>query len=139
MNVAFRIGPDNVKTGLGVLVRDSKGVVAAAMCSTLQWSGDVIQAHARSILVALKFAYDIGLRLIELDVGCTELLGLLHKGSPCYAPMGVLVDDICFWISCFKFLSFSVIRKDCNKASQALATEALSSNFEQVWLEDHSA
>jgi hypothetical protein len=43
MNVAFRIGSDNVKAGLGVLVRDSKGVVAAAMCSTLQWRGDVIQ------------------------------------------------------------------------------------------------
>ena len=68
-------------------------------------------------MIALKFAYDIGLRLIELDVGCPELLGLIHKGSPCYVPIGGLVDDICHWNSCFQFLSFSVVRKDCNKLS----------------------
>ena len=64
LNVAFRIGPDNAKVGLGVLVRDSNGAVAAALCSKLPWSGGVLQTHARSILIVLQFAYDIGLRLI---------------------------------------------------------------------------
>jgi hypothetical protein len=29
-----------------------------------------LQAHAISILIALQFVYDIGLRHIEFDVGC---------------------------------------------------------------------
>jgi hypothetical protein len=57
--------------------------------------------------------------------------------SPCLASIGVLIEDICSWIHLFHFISFSFIRTDCNKASQALATEALSSFSDQVWLEDH--
>ncbi len=72
-------------------------------------------------------------------MGCQELLGLISKGSPCFASMGVLIDDICHWHLSFEFLSFSFIKKDCNKAVCALATEALSSHIEQVWLEDHPA
>ena len=53
--------------------------------------------------------------------------------------MGVLIDDICLWHLSFDFLSFSFIRKECNKAAYALATEALSSHMEQVWLEDQPA
>jgi hypothetical protein len=37
---------------------------------------------------------------------------------------------------CFNFVNFSVINSVCNKAVSALATEALSSVSDQVWLED---
>jgi hypothetical protein len=69
-------------------------------------------------------------------VGCQELLNLIHKGSPCGAPCGVLVDDICWWIPIFNVLSFSFIPKLCNKAALVLATEALSLVSAQVWLDD---
>jgi hypothetical protein len=45
-------------------------------------------------LMALQFAYEIGLRHLEVDVGCQELLGLISMGSPCFAPLGVMVDDM---------------------------------------------
>uniref|UniRef100_A0A2N9F2E6 Enoyl reductase (ER) domain-containing protein n=1 Tax=Fagus sylvatica TaxID=28930 RepID=A0A2N9F2E6_FAGSY len=127
------------QAGLGVLVRDSSGSVAATMCTRFRWDGEVLQAHARSLLIALQFAYDAGLRNLEADVGCQELLGLISRGPPCLASMGVLIDDICLWHLSFDFLSFSFIRKECNKAAYALATEALSSHMEQVWLEDQPA
>jgi hypothetical protein len=57
--------------------------------------------------------------------------------TPCLAPIGVIIEDIWSWLHLFHFINFSFIRKDCNKAAHALATEALSSNSEQVWLEDH--
>ncbi len=135
MNVAFCLSPGNSQAGLGVLVQDHNGAVATAMCTQILLEGDVLQAHARSLLIALQFAFDIGLRLLEVDVRCQELLGLLNHGSPYYAPMGVLVEDICSWCCFFHVLSFSFIKIDCNKAVYALATKALSSNFEQVWLE----
>jgi hypothetical protein len=78
-------------------------------------------------LAALEFAYSIGLFQLEVEVGHKELLGLINMSSPCLAPIGVLIEDICSWIHLFHFISFSFIRTDCNKASQALATEALSS------------
>ena len=65
-------------------------------------------------------------------MGNQELLGLINLDSPSLAPIGVLVDDIRNWFPLFDFIRFSFIRKNCNWATHALATKALSSNFEQV-------
>lgn len=66
-----------------------------------------------------------------------ELLGLVQKGSPCWAPIGVPVDDICALISSCIFICFSFIWKICNRAALAVAIETLSSPSEHVWLEDY--
>ena len=81
----------------------------------------------------------MGFRYLEVELGNKELLGLIQKAfsSPCLAPIGVVMDDICALTQKFRFLSFSFILKDCNKVAQALVTEALSSSLDQMWLEDH--
>uniref|UniRef100_A0A2N9HU49 CCHC-type domain-containing protein n=1 Tax=Fagus sylvatica TaxID=28930 RepID=A0A2N9HU49_FAGSY len=124
------------QVGLGVLLRDSTGLVAAALCTQFGGGGDSLQVHAHALLLALEFAFHIGLRRLEVDVGNKELLGLLTKSGPCLASVGVVVDDIHSWQQVFPFLSFSFLKNDCNKAAQALTTETLSSIFQQVWLED---
>ena len=46
------------------------------------------------------------------------------------------IFDICGFIPNFQFISFSIVKNICNKAATTLATEALSSTSDQVWLED---
>jgi hypothetical protein len=70
-------------------------------------------------------------------MGNQELLSLIHMASPCLASIGVIVEGISSWFHMFQFLSFSFLRKDCNKAVQALAIETLSSTSKHVWLEDY--
>jgi hypothetical protein len=50
--------------------------------------------------------------------------------------VGVLLDDIGAWLPFFQNVSFSFINFVCNKAAQALATEAASSHLDHVWLEE---
>ncbi len=139
LNFSCRTGSGDQQVGLGVLLRDSAGLVAASMWR--QFRGEVggVQVQAQALLMALEFAFSIGLRSLEVDIGNNELYGLLQKSGPCLAHMGVLIDDIHSWTHEFHFMSFSFIKNVCNKAAQALATEALSSSFEQVWLDDHPA
>ena len=123
--------------GLGILIRDSLGLVMAAKCSKSVGNSSLLQSQARAVLLAIEFAFSIGFRRLEVEVGNQELLGLINLNSPSLAPIGVLVDDIRNWVPLFHFISFSFTSKNCNRASRALATEAVSSNFEQVWLEDY--
>uniref|UniRef100_A0A2N9ED45 RNase H type-1 domain-containing protein n=1 Tax=Fagus sylvatica TaxID=28930 RepID=A0A2N9ED45_FAGSY len=103
---------------------------------TIKWrapvvhGGDFFQEHARTILVGLRFALDIGIFRVEVEEGCSDLIGMVQKGSPCLAANGVLVDDICGFIPNFQFISFSFVKNICNKVATALATEALSSTSE---------
>ena len=139
LNFSCKLGNDPYQVGLGVLVRDSSGLVAASMWRQFSGEGCGLQVHTQALLLALEFAFSIGLRGLEVDVGNNELYGLLQKPGPCLAHMGVLIDDIRDWAHEFHFLSFSFIKNVCNKATQALATEALSSSFQQVWLDDYPA
>ena len=136
LNMACRCAPDSDVVGVGILIRDSMGRVAAALETTVVGCGDMVQVHATAIGTALQFAFDIGLRNLVVEVCCQELLRLIQMGTPCGASCGVLVDDICWWIPLFNALSFSFIPKLCNKATVALAAEALSSGSIQVWLDD---
>jgi hypothetical protein len=62
---------------------------------------------------------------------------MLHSDIPCLAPIGNWVDDISLTCQFFPFCQFSFVKAMCNKAAQALAVEALSSNYSQVWFEDY--
>ena len=137
LNVSCHGGSNGSPMGLGSLIRDSLGLVMAAKCSKSVGNSSLLQSQAKAVLLAIDFAFSIGFRRLEVEVGNQELLGLINLNSPSLAPIGVLVDDIRNWVPLFHFISFSFISKNCNKASRALATEAVSSNFEQVWLEDY--
>ena len=60
---------------------------------------------------------------LEVEVGCKELVILLHAKGPCLSPVGVLIEDILHWTTAFHFLQFSFIKNSCNKVAQALATK----------------
>ena len=139
LNMACHSSSISSRIGLGILICDSEGAVMAVLEDSLMRNNELLQVHAKAVLVALKFAYDVGLRFLLVEVVNQELCSLIQAGSPCFDPIGVIVDDICFWIPLFSSICFGVSKKICNKAAQALAIEAASSLLLQVWLDDHPA
>jgi hypothetical protein len=136
LNIACQWQGTQRRAGMGILIRNHEGKVMAAMQSTIDIVGEIDQVHAKLMLQAMKFARDIGLMRVNME-GCWRgLFTLLKAGGPCLMSHGVLVDDICCLTKDFQFISFNCIHANCNRAAQALATEALSSLSEQVWLED---
>uniref|UniRef100_A0A2N9EQT4 DYW domain-containing protein n=2 Tax=Fagus sylvatica TaxID=28930 RepID=A0A2N9EQT4_FAGSY len=135
LNVACKCSSSSSTVGVGIIIRDSLGLVAAVMETTILGCGNMLQNHAEVAQLAIKFAYDMGFRRLEVDLGCLDLFNLVQQGSPHLAYIGVLVDDLCGWVPIFQDLSFSYIQKSCNRTALVLATEAASSISLQVWLE----
>jgi hypothetical protein len=96
MNLACAMGLENSQLGLRVLIRDSIGLVGAARCSRMHGVGHGLAAYANAVLNAVKFAFVVGFRRLEVDVGHKELLGLITKTTtaPCFSSIRVVVDDI---------------------------------------------
>ena len=63
---------------MSILIRDSHGFSIAAQSTKVQQGMGRIQQHAWAVLNALQFAFDIGIRRVEFEVGCYELVGLLQ-------------------------------------------------------------
>ena len=116
--------------GVGILVRDHNGNVAATLGFVLQRFNERLLSYSCAALSALEFPYVIGFHNIELEYPSKELIGLILQGSPSMPYARVLVDDICGWSSMFYQLRFSFINNDCNKASNALATKTAFSNLD---------
>jgi hypothetical protein len=137
MSVACHLLPSSAKVGIGVIIRDCTGWVAAAAGFVLGSPSDHLSRFAYAVFYAMQFAYETGFRCnIEVEVPSREVLNLLKFDSPCLAPCGDLIDDIGAWLPFYTKVVFSFISIDCNKAAQALATEAASSNLDCVWLEE---
>uniref|UniRef100_A0A2N9H705 Reverse transcriptase zinc-binding domain-containing protein n=1 Tax=Fagus sylvatica TaxID=28930 RepID=A0A2N9H705_FAGSY len=137
MNISMITCQANAKVGVGVLVRDFTGSVIAALEQSFLAPGDMLHMHAMAVLAGLQFAFDVGLRCIDLEMESKELLCLLKAPRPCLAAVGNLVEDILLIKKSFTLLKFSFVSKSCNKIAHVLAIEALSSNTAQVWLEDY--
>ena len=136
VNIACKLCSNLSKVGVGVLVRDSSCLVIAACTFALKFTGDILQSIAMAVVESIRFAIDIGLFWVELEFDNKDMFCLLKQVGPCLAPVGNLVDDIVLSKHYFENFSFSYITKLCNKATCALATEAVSSLSYQVWLED---
>ena len=122
--------------GVGILARDSSGLVMVASTMKMLSVGDSLQAHAMAVVEALQLLFYVGLQSIIIEIGNKELLCLLNVVGPCFAAIGNLVDDIKVLQSKLVSVKFSYVSKYYNKVANVLATEALSSTFAQVWLED---
>ena len=72
LNFSCKLGNDPYQVGLGVLVRDSSGLVAASMWRQFSGEGCGLQVHAQALLLALDFAFSIGLRLARIGSGCRQ-------------------------------------------------------------------
>ncbi len=136
VNVACKFCLTLSKLGVSVLVRDYSCSVIAAHTFSLRFTGDILQSVAMAMVESIWFAIDIGLLRIELEFDHKDLFCLLQQVGPCLALVGNLVDDIVLSKRYFEILSFSYVTKLCNKATCALATEAVSSLSSQVWLEN---
>jgi hypothetical protein len=130
INVAFKRIAGSSLVGIGVLIRDYLGGVNAVMQRQSILGGDYILIYAQVVLSAIKFALDVGLPRIVMDIGCKELHAFLLSKDPCFAAVGPIVDDILFMKRYFLSVKFSFVSSICNKAAIALAKEAVSSPLE---------
>jgi hypothetical protein len=94
LNMAFYVDPCLNLVGVGSLIRDADGSVRVAMTQKLVSCDDKLQLQATVVLLAVKFAFDMGFRSLDVDLSFSELYHLLQSEGPCLASIGNIVDDI---------------------------------------------
>ena len=137
VTIACHVQSGTPRRGVGILIRDQSGFVEVASGFVSQQYSEPLLFYSLAVFHALQLAYETGFRhALEIEVPCRELVNMLQNGAFCLAQVGVLLDDIGTWLPFFENVSFSFINSVCNKAAQALATEAASSHLDHVWLEE---
>ncbi|XP_065616751.1 uncharacterized protein LOC136062066 [Quercus suber] len=124
--------------GIGVVIRDSMGLVMASLAQRIPLPSIAIEVEALAARRVIELALEIGLNKGVLEGDSLILMNALKKNSHSLAEFGHIIKDIQFLASQFSIISFSHVKRHCNTVAHSIARWALSFSFSslQVWMED---
>ena len=119
--------------GLGCLVHDHLGRVAAACSEPVPQPLNPTLLWPFPLLRAVVFARDLGFFDLMIEGECRTLFRALSTVSD-LSQASLLIDDIKCILSSFRVVNFNPICSICNRASQKLAKLACGQDSSEVWL-----
>ena len=124
------------KVGLGVVIRNSEGLVMALLSQFVSLPYFVIKVETLAARRALELAVEIGIDKVILEGDSVVLMQNLKTGTNSLAQFSHIANDVLFLASYFSDLKFSHVSRFYNKAAHSLARRAPLSSPLSVWMED---
>uniref|UniRef100_A0A2N9ISR7 Reverse transcriptase zinc-binding domain-containing protein n=1 Tax=Fagus sylvatica TaxID=28930 RepID=A0A2N9ISR7_FAGSY len=124
---------------VGILIRDSAGLVMAAICASLPFSSRGEYFWYSGALVATQFALELGFFYILFEGSCSVFLSKLCRQVRGETIQDMWLKDI--WALIPKFRSWEVLSVSRDQNIAAVCLAKLGSKFRQttVWLENYPA
>ncbi|KAK9997384.1 hypothetical protein SO802_022070 [Lithocarpus litseifolius] len=114
-NESFKINFDGAvfkdkdRAGIGVIIRDSRGLVMGSMSQVVPLPQTIVELEALAALKALEFAADLGLFNVILEGDSEILINALMDNSLSLASFGLLIQDIKAYAEFFQCGGFGVV------------------------------
>ena len=123
------------RAGLGVVCRNSEGVVIASLSEQIPLPATITQVEALAARRAVDFSVDIGITSAVLEGDSNIVYKDLSNIEPSLAPHGHIIQDVKLLASSFSCITFSHTRRQGNGVAHALARRAINSPNQNVWMD----
>ena len=127
INYDVAIFSNSNNSGIGVVIRNRKGLVIASLAQRLSQAYKAVEVEAMAAIRALEFAGEIGVDRIMVEGGSTIVTKALKTKHPGLASYGLLIEDARVLERNFSKLSYSHIKREGNKVRHCLAR--IAANF----------
>ena len=126
--------PDINCARLGVVIRDSEGMVIAALSKRVPLPPSNLEALACRKSITL--AHEIRLQDVIFEGDFEVVFKHITTNSTCLALFGHIVEESWSLVSRLRHASFSHVKRCCNAVADKLAKLVKYSLDPQIWLED---
>ena len=123
--------------GLGVVIRDSAGLIIGALSQKIRYPGLVDMVEALAASRAVVFAKELCLQSMVVEGDSLWVIQALIDARPSRTMFGHVIADIHSLASNVD-CSFCHVKRGGNKLAHALARRAVASADYDVWLEELS-
>ena len=124
------------RSGIGVVIRNSVGLVIASCSQCLPQAYSSNEVEALAAAKAVSFATKIGISKVVLEGDSLTIIKALSNDQRSLSSFGPLIDDAKFSSVNFDQLRYSHVKRECNFAAHSLAKFASNILDFQVWMED---
>ncbi|XP_042988641.1 uncharacterized protein LOC122316174 [Carya illinoinensis] len=131
------VDKENSKIGVGVIIRDSGGLIIASLYSSISLSHDSLLGEAVAALRATSLCSELGLQQIMLEGDSIAVGQAVQHKDESWSPTGLVIRDIKLLLSKVRTWSIHHIPRKFNVIVHALAKFALTSSEEHIFMEDY--
>lgn len=121
--------------GLGVVIRDSEGMVHAMVVRRILVHWTAALAEAMAAKFGLIIARRLGLMRVELEVDALNVAKALHGRSFGRAPIDLILEDTSVLGDGFISFSISHVKRGGNTVAHLAARHMPSNGFEQLYVD----
>ncbi|XP_075660877.1 uncharacterized protein LOC142630725 [Castanea sativa] len=136
VNVDEAVFKNLSSAGMGVLIRDYKGQVVAALSQRVFAPLGSLEVEAKAMEAAVIFARDVGIQNIIFEGDSLQVYNCLHGSSKAPPAVANVLNGILFHLQSFCSFDFSHIRREGNKPAHILAQHAKFVDDFVAWVEE---
>ncbi|KAK0595025.1 hypothetical protein LWI29_002683 [Acer saccharum] len=122
--------------GVGIVIRNSVGLVMASSSQRISASFSPQVAEAVAIQRGLQFALDSGLTPCRIDSDAEIVVAWINRAVPLCSDIGIVLMDIQNLLQLNFCLSVNFVPRKANRVAHVLAKNGLSCVEDMFWLED---
>ncbi|KAL0006726.1 hypothetical protein SO802_008228 [Lithocarpus litseifolius] len=126
---------ESEEAGIGVIIRDVKGLVIAALAEKIPYLGSVEVLEALAARRAARFVVELGLNDFEFEGDSEVVWRASRTADEAHSSMGEIIKDTLSIVGSLLTFSFSHTRRQGNCAAHAFAKRAIISFSLLVWME----
>ncbi|XP_042944578.1 uncharacterized protein LOC122278455 [Carya illinoinensis] len=131
------IDKDNSKVGIGVIVRDSDGLVIGSLCSSITLTPNPKIGEAVAALRATMLCAELGLTQIILEGDAPNVVQAVQHKEENWSAFGMVIRDIKSLLSKAREWSIQHTPREFNVIAHTLAKYALTCSKDCILLEDY--
>ncbi|KAK4837070.1 hypothetical protein QYF36_002593 [Acer negundo] len=125
--------------GVGVIIRNYKGIAIAAKSSPVLGYNSIEMLEAQACLVGLQLAIDVGISSVVLDSNAKGVVCLLSNHVVPRTEMGAIICSSLALGTSVDLLLVEAVHRGANSVAYGLAQLAHSLDGHVVWLDDLSS
>ena len=136
VNIDGAVFKDIGHCGIGVVVRNDKGLIMGALCKNFPFPLGALEVEAKAAEVGVIFAWELGLREIILEGDSQVVIQAIS--DPSLAPTSVqrLIVGVKSGLASFSSSKVVFTHRECNNAAHLLARHARQISDCTIWVED---
>ena len=136
LNFDATVFADMTSSGIGVIIRNNRWQVMAALSSKSHAVVDSEEAEVLACRKVLEFAVDVGFSKLIVEGNNINVMKSIKSNQVDLSRLGNLYDDIRCMAGCLQHVDFHSIKRSANGVSHSLSHYARHLSEDIVWLED---